>query len=109
MTLTRDVETQQLVEPSLMSKLVTQLKAPFSRHYWEEKFEPSEDETLVDSKLLSYAYLEAGLIETLGAYVYRPTCRFFADICFSTIAYFVVFYKRGFTPYDLRVAQQAGG
>jgi len=46
----------------------------------------------VDSKLLSYAYLEAGVIEMLGALV----------------AYFVVFFKKGFTPKDLRRAQLAG-
>jgi sodium/potassium-transporting ATPase subunit alpha len=45
----------------------------------------------VDGKLLSYAYLEAGVIEVLGA----------------LIAYFVVFFKQGFAPGDLRRAQQA--
>jgi sodium/potassium-transporting ATPase subunit alpha len=45
---------------------MTLIKTPFTRDFWERKFEPTEDETLVDSKLLSYAYLEAGLIETLG-------------------------------------------
>lgn len=31
--------------------------------FWEDVFEKSDDETLVDGKLLSYAYLEAGMIE----------------------------------------------
>jgi len=45
---------------------------------------------LVDLQLLSYSYLEAGLIETIGALV----------------AYFVVFFKNGFSPNDLRRAQR---
>ena len=60
---------------------------------WENtEHSPRTDETLVDGKLLSYAYLEAGLIEMVGALV----------------AYFVVFFKNGFSPSDLRKAQQAG-
>jgi len=73
MTLTRDIETQEIVKPSLISKAIEQVKAPFSREYWSEKFAHTEAETLVDTKLLSYAYLEAGMIETLGAYVIRPS------------------------------------
>ena len=30
--------------------------------------EPTDNETLVDSKLLSYSYLEAGMIETFAWY-----------------------------------------
>jgi sodium/potassium-transporting ATPase subunit alpha len=47
--------------------MVSKIKLPFTRHFWEDALEPSDDETLVDSKLLSYAYLEAGMIEMLGA------------------------------------------
>jgi len=54
--------------------------------------EPSDDEKLVDGKLLSYSYIEAGLIETIG----------------SLVAYFVVFFKNGFTPVDLQRAQKIG-
>ena len=46
---------------------MSQLKAPFTRTWWEDRFERTEDETLVDGKLLSYAYLEAGIIEMAGA------------------------------------------
>jgi sodium/potassium-transporting ATPase subunit alpha len=65
-TLTRDVETQEVIQPSRFQAIIAKIKTPFSRDFWERKFEPTEDETLVDSKLLSYSYLEAGLIETLG-------------------------------------------
>ncbi|KAH9890537.1 aminophospholipid-transporting P-type ATPase [Cubamyces lactineus] len=90
-TLRRDPETDEIIRPSCLSQYMMRLKTPFTREFWEDAFEPSEDETLVDGKLLSYAYLEAGVIEMLGALV----------------AYFVVFFKNGFTPGDLRKAQTA--
>ncbi|KAI0781478.1 aminophospholipid-transporting P-type ATPase [Trametes elegans] len=90
-TLRRDPETDEIIHPSRLSHIITRVKAPFTRQFWEDVLEQSEDETLVDSKLLSYAYLEAGMIEMIGALT----------------AYFVVFYKNGFTPGDLRRAQSA--
>ncbi|KAJ7891269.1 aminophospholipid-transporting P-type ATPase [Mycena olivaceomarginata] len=86
------VATQEVLAPSKLSVLIGKLKKPFTRTYWEDAMESNDGETLVDSKLLSYAYLEAGLIEMLGALV----------------GYFVVFYKSGFTPGDLRRAQKIG-
>ncbi|KAA1477717.1 aminophospholipid-transporting P-type ATPase [Dentipellis sp. KUC8613] len=91
-TLRRDPETQEVIHPSKLSVLSQKLKAPFTWEFWEEKMEQSDDETLVDGKLLSYAYLEAGIIEMLG----------------SLVAYFVVFFKKGFSPNDLRRAQKNG-
>ncbi|KAJ4475627.1 aminophospholipid-transporting P-type ATPase [Lentinula aciculospora] len=90
-TLRRDSETQNIIPPSKFSKLVTEFSKPFTRDFWEDVMETTENENLVDLKLLSYSYLEVGLIETLGALV----------------AYFVVFFKNGFSPSDLRRAQQA--
>ncbi|KAH9911673.1 aminophospholipid-transporting P-type ATPase [Epithele typhae] len=90
-TLARDPETNEAIQPSKLSVFLTKLKAPFTRQFWEDALERTDDETLVDSKLLSYAYLEAGMIEFAGA------------LC----AYFVVFFKAGFTPGDLRRAQSA--
>jgi len=93
-TLRRDTETQEVIHPSKLSVWASKVKAPFTKQYWEEILEAgaSDDERLVDSKLLSYSYLEAGIIEAIGALV----------------AYFVVFFKNGFTPLDLRMAQQSG-
>ncbi|CAK5279227.1 unnamed protein product [Mycena citricolor] len=91
-TLRRDPETQEVIPPSKFSVLAEKLRKPFTRTYWEDVMEPSDGETLVDGKLLSYAYLEAGMIEMLG----------------SLVAYFVVFFKAGFSPNDLRKAQKAG-
>ncbi|KAJ4467722.1 hypothetical protein C8J55DRAFT_586513 [Lentinula edodes] len=90
-TLRRDLETQNIIPPSNLSKLATKFTKPFTREYWEDVMEPTDNENLVDLKLLSYSYLEAGLIETLG----------------GLVAYFVVFFKNGFSPSDLRRAQQA--
>jgi sodium/potassium-transporting ATPase subunit alpha len=65
-TVRRDPETNEVVQPSRGSVLLGKLKAPFTREFWEDKLEKTDNETLVDRKLLSYAYLEAGMIETIG-------------------------------------------
>ncbi|KAI0355099.1 aminophospholipid-transporting P-type ATPase [Trametes cingulata] len=90
-TLRRDPETNEVIRPSRLAQLLARVRAPFTRQFWEDALEGSDAETLVDGKLLSYAYLEAGVIEMVGALV----------------AYFVVFFKNGFTPGDLRRAQTA--
>lgn len=68
-TLRRDPETQEIILPSRLSIWKSQVTALFSRQFWEERLERSDGETLVDGKLLSYAYLEAGIIEMVGACV----------------------------------------
>lgn len=66
-TIARDPETQEPVKPSRVSQWLQRMKAPFTRDWWEDRLESTEAETLVDGKLLSYAYLEAGVIEMVGA------------------------------------------
>lgn len=66
-TLGNDAEAQTSSRPSRLTVLARKLKAPFTRQFWRDRFEPSDDETLVDGKVLSYAYLEVGTIETLGS------------------------------------------
>jgi sodium/potassium-transporting ATPase subunit alpha len=78
--------------PSKLALMLEHAKAPFTREWWADRFEKSDGENLVDRKVLSYAYLEAGMIEFLA----------------GLTAYFVVFIKSGFSPADLRHAQQAG-
>lgn len=68
-TIQRDSETGQAIQPSRFSRFVSTCKAPFSYMFWEDVMERSDDESLVDAKLLSYAYLEAGVIEMLGGLV----------------------------------------
>lgn len=91
-TIRRDPETLEVVQPTKWDIFKSKLKKPFTREFWDDAWEQTEDETLVDVNLLSYSYLEAGIIETIAVLV----------------AYFVVFYRRGFSPKELRVAQQAG-
>jgi sodium/potassium-transporting ATPase subunit alpha len=91
-TLARDAETQEVIQPSKISLWLSKLKTPFTRAFWEDRFEVTDNEALVDGKLLSYAYLEAGLIETIA----------------SLTAYFVVFFHNGFSPADLVRAQKNG-
>jgi len=62
------------------------LSKVFTKRYWKEKFEKNEDEILIDADLMSYAYLEAGSIMTVG--------------CFITFFY-SIYYNTGITPYDL--------
>ena len=47
--------------------MMSQLRAPFKTTFWEDVMDRDDSEQLVDLKLLSYAYLEAGVIEMLGA------------------------------------------
>lgn len=68
-TLGRDPETQEIIQPSKFSAWLSKLKTPFTRVFWEDLLETTDNESLVDGKLLSYSYLEAGLIETLATYV----------------------------------------
>jgi sodium/potassium-transporting ATPase subunit alpha len=66
-TLGNDTEGQTATRPSRLTVLARKLKAPFTRQFWQDRFEPTDDETLVDGKVLSYAYLEVGTIETLAS------------------------------------------
>lgn len=70
----------------------SKLRTLFSRDFWTDMWEDTGKEILVDRKLLSYSYLEAGAIEALAALV----------------SYFVVFWKNGLTPNELRITQKAG-
>ncbi|KAJ3129116.1 hypothetical protein HK100_008807 [Physocladia obscura] len=46
----------------------------FTKRYWTELFEKNDSDILIDGDVLSYAYVEAGTLETLGCL----TCYFFA-------------------------------
>jgi sodium/potassium-transporting ATPase subunit alpha len=65
-TLQRDAETLEIIQPGKLSVWINRLKKPFRRSFWEERLASTDNETLVDVKLLSYAYLEAGMIETFA-------------------------------------------
>lgn len=91
-TIRRDPETLEVVPPTKWDNLKSKIRKPFTREFWEDTWEQTEDETLVDTNLLSYAYLEAGIIETIAVLA----------------SYFVIFWKHGFTPNELRITQQNG-
>ncbi|KAJ3024421.1 UNVERIFIED_CONTAM: hypothetical protein HDU68_008188 [Siphonaria sp. JEL0065] len=67
------------------TKFVRGIKRFFSKRFWSETFEKTEDEVLIDGDVLSYSYLEAGTIQTLGCLC----CYFFA-----------MWYHKGVTPYE---------
>ncbi|TFK25780.1 aminophospholipid-transporting P-type ATPase [Coprinopsis marcescibilis] len=91
-TLIRDPETGEVIPPSRFSVFASKIGAPFTREFWADRLATTENEALVDANLLTYSYLQAGMIECVG----------------SLLAYFLVFYRNGFTPKDLRQAQAAG-
>ncbi|OZJ07018.1 hypothetical protein BZG36_00013 [Bifiguratus adelaidae] len=76
-----------------LQKLAHNIRELFTREYWADKFENTGAEVLVDGPLLSWAYLEIGMIEAIGALT----------------AFFVVLNSRGITPYDARVMQKGAG
>ncbi|PKC04734.1 P-type cation exchange, alpha subunit of ATPase [Rhizophagus irregularis] len=85
----RDSEGR-LIPPSKLSIFLHNIKKPFTASFWAELFESTDEELLVDGNLLSWSYLEIGVIEAIGALV----------------AYFVVLNHHGITPYDTRIMQQ---
>lgn len=62
-----DPETSLPKKPTFISRTVASVKEVFTREYWADKFDKSEGEVLVDFDVLSYAYLEVGVIEMIGA------------------------------------------
>ncbi|KAJ3416269.1 hypothetical protein HDV05_002559 [Chytridiales sp. JEL 0842] len=57
-----------------MAKVTNGFKKLFSGEYWKQKFEKTDDEILVDGDVLTWAYLEAGTIVSIGCF----TAYFFA-------------------------------
>ena len=82
-----DEEAGVVITPEELSKfgkILHTIRQLFTRGYWRDHFENTGGEVLVDGPLLSWAYLEIGTIETIGALT----------------AFFVVLNKRGITPHD---------
>ncbi|KAJ2720511.1 hypothetical protein GGI07_004556 [Coemansia sp. Benny D115] len=63
------------------------LAAPFTRTWWQDRLESTEGEVLVDGDLLSWAYLEAGLISAVSLLV----------------VFFVVLHHHGISPRQARL------
>lgn len=91
-----DEETGDVImteNPTRIQKWTWQLRQVFTREFWTDKFENTGAEILVDGPLLSWAYLEIGMIEAIGALV----------------SFFVIMYRRGITPHDAWIMQKGNG
>ncbi|CAO3655723.1 unnamed protein product [Mucor hiemalis] len=86
-------ETGEEIRPNIFRRYANKIHELFSAAYWREKFEKSDDEVLVDFPLLSWAYLEVGIIEAIGCMV----------------CYFVVLWYNHITPYDAVIMQRGSG
>jgi hypothetical protein len=47
-----DPETNTYAKPSFLGRVWTSITAPFTRHWWSDRFEKVEGEVLVDTNLL---------------------------------------------------------
>ncbi|KAG2235146.1 hypothetical protein INT48_006527 [Thamnidium elegans] len=88
-----DYKNGEEIKLTIYRRYYNVLHELLSAAYWKEKFEKNDDEVLVDLPLLSWAYLEVGIIEAVGAMT----------------AYFVVLWYHGITPYDAVVMQRGVG
>jgi sodium/potassium-transporting ATPase subunit alpha len=78
------------IKPGFIRRFVIQCHELTTAAYWRELMETTQDEVLVDLPLLSWSYLEVGMIEAVGVMV----------------SYFVVLWYHGITPYDAVVMQR---
>ena len=78
---------------SKFQKLMNRASHVVTKTYWLEKFHGTGGEVLVDAPLLCWAYLEIGVIETVG--------------CLT--GFFLVLSRRGVSPHDAYVMQKGAG
>ncbi|KAJ1857852.1 hypothetical protein GGH12_001387 [Coemansia sp. RSA 1822] len=64
-----DPHTGKPIKPSRVSRVLATVKAPFTRVWWQDRLERPEGEILVDGELLSWSYLEAGVLSTISLIV----------------------------------------
>ncbi|KAK9688048.1 hypothetical protein K7432_014546 [Basidiobolus ranarum] len=87
-----DVESGIEHKPSKFTLFKHSISQKFTSQYWIEIFEETDDEILVDKGVLSWGYIEAGLIEFAGA----------------ILSYFLVlWFEFGISPSEARVMQKA--
>jgi sodium/potassium-transporting ATPase subunit alpha len=91
-----DEESGMVIPPeneTKWQKFYYSTRTLLTRDYWSDKLENTGAEVLVDGPLLSWAYLEIGVIESIGALT----------------AFFVVLNRRGINPHDARIMQKGQG
>jgi len=79
-----DEESGSEIHPTRLIKIKSALSHFFSKQFWVEAFEKNDGEVLVDGPLLSWAYLEIGMIEAIGVMV----------------SFFLVLHSHNITPAD---------
>ncbi|KAJ1536875.1 hypothetical protein HK096_006984, partial [Nowakowskiella sp. JEL0078] len=94
-----DSEAAQLRPVPLSKKIINAIAAPFTKLFWKRKFQKTIGETLVDSELLSWVYIEGAIIETAGALTAFFLVLYDAKIPGTGIRY-------GLTPYDAFTLQK---
>lgn len=91
-----DEEAGVVIAPENLTKwqkLRYKIRSVFSKEYWVDRFENTGAEVLVDGNVLSWAYLEIGMLEAIG----------------STVAFFVILNIRGINPHDAHIMQKGQG
>ncbi|CAG8532596.1 3994_t:CDS:2 [Paraglomus occultum] len=87
-----DPETGLPKDISRMDRIALRFKKLTSKQWWKQKLDRGEGEILVDGNVLSWAYLEIGIIESIGA----------------ILAYLIVLNHNGISPHDARDMQKQG-
>ncbi|PVU90593.1 hypothetical protein BB559_004561 [Furculomyces boomerangus] len=64
-----DPETNMPVKKSKMKKIADNFKKPFTKVFWQDLFEKKYGDLLIDSDLMSYSYIEVGIIMTAGCFL----------------------------------------
>ncbi|KAJ1948639.1 hypothetical protein EC988_005092 [Linderina pennispora] len=82
-----DPATGEPTKPTRLQKLGQSARKPFTKMFWKNMFEKEEGEILVDGDLLSWAYLEAGMISAISL----------------IITFFVILNKHDISPRQARI------
>ncbi|KAI8319991.1 hypothetical protein GQ54DRAFT_298943 [Martensiomyces pterosporus] len=82
-----DPATGKPVKQGRVARIVKALKAPFTKVWWQDRLEKTEGEILVDGDLLSWSYIEAGLISSISLLV----------------VFFVILHHHGISPNQARL------
>ncbi|KAJ9061497.1 hypothetical protein DSO57_1020076 [Entomophthora muscae] len=86
-----DFEARSIIPPSRTDRFFHAIRLRFSPAYWRDRLDPNS-EVMVDSQVLSWAFLEAGLIET--------------GVCLAT--FFAVLKTHGVSIHDSHTMQVRG-
>ncbi|KAJ2056384.1 hypothetical protein GGI17_006215 [Coemansia sp. S146] len=86
-----DPATGKPIQETHVARMLRTLRAPFTKVWWQDLTEKTEGEILVDGDLLSWSYLEAGLISTISL----------------VVVFFVILNHHGISPKQARLMAKA--